>query len=145
MFCFHSSLSWFSSKLIVHSSCDILTDSEVNKVGIKSAASIPCIKVDVAGAIFNLEKDGSDPSPDAVEDIYDSKGMNSVLEAEEQSNLISHENHHHFKIDILNCNELEKMDTSGEVSSPEMSQIDPSGSAYSVYLLFVRLEPKELI
>ncbi|KAG5048669.1 hypothetical protein JHK85_009772 [Glycine max] len=95
-------------------------DSEVNKVGIKSVASIHC--VDVAGAMFNLEKDCSDPSPDTVEDIYDSKENSSVLEADKESNLISHESRHHFKIDIHNHNKLEKMDTSGEVSSPETSQ-----------------------
>ncbi|RZC15824.1 putative ubiquitin-like-specific protease 2B isoform A [Glycine soja] len=103
-------------------------DSEVNKVGIKSVASIHC--VDVAGAMFNLEKDCSDPSPDTVEDIYDSKENSSVLEADKESNLISHESRHHFKIDIHNHNKLEKMDTSGEVSSPETSQVDPSGSSF---------------
>jgi len=101
----------------------------VNKVGIKNVACIPC--VGVGGAIFNLEKSGSDPSPDTLGDIYDSEEKKSVLEADKQSNSTSHENDHHLK-DILNDNKLEKMDISGEVSSPETSQIDPSGTSYSV-------------
>ncbi|KAG4389447.1 hypothetical protein GLYMA_06G095600v4 [Glycine max] len=105
-------------------------DAQVNKVGIKSVASISHVDVDEAGAMFNLEKGGSDTSPDSVEDIYDSKENSSVLEADKQSNLISHESRHHFKIDIHNHNKLEKMDTSSEVSSPETSQIDPSGSSF---------------
>lgn len=108
---------------------DISTDSQVNKVGIKNVACIPC--VGVGGAIFNLEKSGSDPSPDTLGDIYDSEEKKSVLEADKQSNSTSHENDHHLK-DILNDNKLEKMDISGEVSSPETSQIDPSGTSYSV-------------
>ncbi|CAJ1974014.1 unnamed protein product [Sphenostylis stenocarpa] len=119
--------------------CDILTDSQVNKVGIKSVASIP----NVGGAIFNLEKGGSDPSPDRVGDIYDSEEKQSVSEADKQSNSISHENDHHFKIDIHNHDQLEKMDTSDEISSPEIGQIDPSGSSYSNESIDVNSEADE--
>lgn len=105
-----------------------MTDSQVSKVGIKNVASIPC--VGVAGAIFNLEKGGSDPSPDTLEDMYDSEEKKSVLEADKQLNLISHENDHLKDVD--NYNKLGKMDTCGEVSSPETSHIEPSGTSYSV-------------
>ncbi|KAK7351234.1 hypothetical protein VNO77_10531 [Canavalia gladiata] len=118
-------------------------DSQVNKVGVKSVASIPCADADLAGGIFNLEKGGSDPSCHTVKAIYDSKEKNLELEAAKQSNSISHENHHHCKIDIHNYNEPEKMDTSGEASSSETSQIDPSGSSYSNESVDVNSEPDE--
>ncbi|KAK7410459.1 hypothetical protein VNO78_01257 [Psophocarpus tetragonolobus] len=121
---------------------DVLADSQANKVGINSVASIPCADADVAGVMFHLEKDGSDPSPETVEGIYDSKEKNYVLEADKQSNLISNENHH-FAINVHNRNKLEKMDTSGEVSSPETSQIDPSGSSYSNGSIDVNSEADE--
>ncbi|XP_027353852.1 probable ubiquitin-like-specific protease 2B isoform X2 [Abrus precatorius] len=117
-------------------------DSQVNKVGINSVASIPCVDVDVAGAIFNLGKGGSDPSSDTMEYIYDSKEKSSELEAANQSNSVSHENHRHCKIDMHNYDEPEKMDTN-EVSSPETSQIDPSGSSYSNESVDVNSEADE--
>ncbi|XP_020211361.1 probable ubiquitin-like-specific protease 2B isoform X2 [Cajanus cajan] len=120
----------------------LFCDSQVNRVAIKNVASIPCVDIDVAGTIFKLEKGDSDLSRDTAEDVYDSKEKNSVLEVDEQSNSISHENHH-FKIDIHNCNKIERIDTNGEVSSPETSQIDPSGSSYSNESIDVNSEADE--
>ncbi|KAK8465265.1 hypothetical protein PHAVU_009G037600 [Phaseolus vulgaris] len=115
-------------------------DSQVNKVGIKNVAGIPC--VGVGGAIFNLEKSGSEPSPDTLGDVYDSEEKKSVLEADKQSNSTSHENDYHIK-DIYDHNKLEKMDISGEVSSPETNQIDPSGISYSNESIDVNSEADE--
>ncbi|WVZ18230.1 hypothetical protein V8G54_005552 [Vigna mungo] len=112
---------------------------KVSKVGIKNVASIPC--VGVAGAIFNLEKGGSDPSPDTLEDMYDSEEKKSVLEADKQLNLISHENDHLKDVD--NYNKLGKMDICGEVSSPETSHIEPSGTSYSNESIDVNSEADE--
>lgn len=119
--------------MIVHSSLNIFTDAPVDKVDAKNVASITCVCVDVdaVGDNFNLEKDGSDPPMDTVEYIFDSKDKNFELEAAKQSNSITHESHHHFKVDIHNHNEPETKDTSGG-ESPETSQIDPSGSPSSV-------------
>lgn len=127
-----SSLSWFLIKFILHNSHNIFTDAQVNEVGVKNVASIPCVDDDVIGGIFNLEKGCSDPCLKTVEDIFDSKEKNSELGAAEQSNFISHENHCHFKIDIHCYDGPEKRDTSGAISTPETSQIGPLGSPSSV-------------
>ncbi|KAK7311689.1 hypothetical protein RJT34_09980 [Clitoria ternatea] len=116
-----------SDKYLLPQSHDFLArDPQVDKVDKKSVTSISGVDVDVADGVLNLEKSGHDPSPDTVEDTYDSKE-----ETSKQSNFTSHENHNHFKVDIHGFSESEEKDTSGGVSSPEMSHIDPSGSSYS--------------
>ncbi|KAK7282889.1 hypothetical protein RIF29_11993 [Crotalaria pallida] len=91
-------------------------DAQVDNFGEKKAAETPFVDADVVGGNSNLEKGGSE---------------NPELEAAKQSS--SHENHCHFKTDKyykpqMEDNEPEMEDTSGCVSSPVMSQIDPSGS-----------------
>lgn len=118
--------------MVVHCSLNIFTDAQVDNFSVKNVASTPCIDVDVVGGNFNLEKGGSGPPLDTVEVIFDGKEKNPEVEATKQAYSTSHENHCHFKIDIHKYNEPETEDPSAVVSSPETSQIDPSGSPSSV-------------
>lgn len=118
--------------MIVHSSHNIFTDVQINEVGVKNVASIPCGDVDVVGGILNLETDCSNPSFKTMEDTFDSKEKNSELGADRQSNSISLENHCRYKINVDYDDQSEKRDTSGDASTLETSQIGPSGSPSSV-------------
>ncbi|MCH95909.1 sentrin-specific protease, partial [Trifolium medium] len=66
-----------------------------------------------------------------MEDTFDSGVENSELGDGKQSNSISQENQCHFKIDVDYYDRPENRDTSGGASTPETSQIGPSGSPSS--------------
>ncbi|KAF1871678.1 hypothetical protein Lal_00020472 [Lupinus albus] len=103
-------------------------DAQVDIIGVKNVASTPCVDVDAVGGNFNFEKGGSEPPLDTAEAIFHNKEENPEVEAAKQSYSINHESHCHLKLGIHKYNEPEMEDTSGGVSSPETSQIDPSGS-----------------
>lgn len=131
MFLFFLLYSSLNCHWIKYISCEIyFTGGQVNKVAVKNFTNIPC--VDVSGDIFNSEKGGLDPSLNTVEDIFDRKEKNSELEVSKQSNSTRHENRYHFKIDVHYYGRSEMKDIDGGVSSPEISQIGPSGSPSSV-------------
>ncbi|KAE9603835.1 putative Ulp1 peptidase [Lupinus albus] len=104
-------------------------EGQVDNFGVKNVASTPCVDVNEVGGNFNLEKGGSEPPLDTAGVIFHSKEENPEAEAAKQSYSINHENHCHIQIAIHKYNEPEMKDTSGGVSSPETSQIDPSGSS----------------
>ncbi|XP_019417102.1 PREDICTED: probable ubiquitin-like-specific protease 2B isoform X1 [Lupinus angustifolius] len=115
----------------IHSPSDpdfLQHDTQVDIFGVKNVASTPCVDVDAVDGNFNLEKGGSEPPLDTTEAIFHNKEENPEVEAAKQSYSINHENHCHIKIGIHKYNEPEMENTSGGVSSPETSQIDPSGS-----------------
>lgn len=116
----------------MHNSHNIFTDAQVNDDCAKNVASFSCVNVDEVGGISSLEKDCPNSSLKSVDDMFDDKGKNSELGASKQSISICHENHCHLNTDIDCYDGLEERDTSGGVSTPETSQIGPSGSPSSV-------------
>ncbi|XP_024633749.1 probable ubiquitin-like-specific protease 2B isoform X4 [Medicago truncatula] len=108
---------------------NVLQDAQINSVDVKNVPSIPC--VDVVGSILDLEVGCSNPSFETMEDTFDSKVKNSELGADSQSNSISQENHCHFNINVDYYDRPENSDTTSGASTPETSQIGPSGSPSS--------------
>ncbi|CAJ2641114.1 unnamed protein product [Trifolium pratense] len=101
-------------------------DAQINEVGVKNVPSIPYVDIGV-----DLETGCSNPSFKTMEDTFDSRVENSELGDGKQSNSNSQENQRHFKIDVDYYDRPENRDTSGCASTPETSQIGPSGSPSS--------------
>ncbi|WJX41249.1 Ulp1 peptidase [Trifolium repens] len=120
-------------------------DAHINEVGVKNVPSIPYVGVDVVGGILDLETGCSNPSFKTMEDTFDSRVENSGLGDDKQSNSIRQENKCHFEIDGDYYDRPENRNTSGGASTPETSQIGPSGSSSSKESVDVSSEADDCI
>ncbi|OIV97855.1 hypothetical protein TanjilG_12612 [Lupinus angustifolius] len=120
-------------------------EAQVDNSGVKNVASTPSVDVNAVGGNFNLEKGGSEPPLNTVGVIFHSKEENPEAEAAKQSYSINHENHCHIKIGIHKYSEPKMKDTSGGVSPPETSQIDPSGSPSDIESVDANSETAEFM